>query len=385
MKASPKKLLIFVNVDWFFLSHRLELARAAIKSGYKVYLLTEDTGHSKEVEKYGIKFLSININRSSINIFNEFLLILKVVKIYLNIKPNIVHHVALKSIFIGTIASVVTGVPQVKLNALTGMGYIFINNNPVNYILRCVVLLVMRIASYNNFITVFQNSSDMLYMIKKNIVSNTQSFLIKGAGVNIHKFKYRTDSRVKRVQFLLASRMLYDKGVVEYIAASRLILKEYNGSLKFRFILAGPVDYFNKKAINKHDLLAMVNNNTIVWYNELTNDRIAKLMQSVNVVVLPSYHEGLPKVLIEAGAIGRPIVCTDVPGCNEIITNGVNGFLVPPRDHVELARKMLLLAEDHNLRKRMGENARKLFEKNFTSEIIINQTLSLYKKVLLVE
>lgn len=372
-----KKILYFANADWFFYSHRINLARAAIQNGFIVYLLAPDTGLSTKLKSENIIFINIPLDRSSTNPLSEFKTLLFTIKILRDIKPDIIHNISLKPIVFGTIAVLITKSAKVRINAITGLGYVFINKGVLNKCIQLFIFFVLKCADLGGFKTILQNSHDLELFRKKCIVRKKYSILIKGAGVDPNRFKYLKESFSKTIKVLLLSRMLYDKGVAEYIKAAKVLSKDYGNNVEF--ILAGPIDYSNKKAIKEETIETWVKEGYCRWIKSVNPSDVPRLISSVNIVVLPSYHEGLPKVLIEACASGRPSITSNVPGCNEIIKNNVNGLLVKPYDHLNLANKIKVLLDNHELRGLMGKNARKIFEQDYTIQHVIKSTILLYK------
>ena len=373
---SPQKLLFLVNVDWFFISHRLELAIKAKKMGFDVIVACKDTGVKNVITDNGLIFIDLPFSRSGLNVIKEFNLLFRLYKIYLMVKPNIVHHVSLKAVIYGSIISSISKIPNRTINVITGLGYVFSNISLINNFLRRLFLFLFKFLSDRSYITIFQNHNDLNVFTDNNIINNSKAVLIRGSGVDLNHFKYSEELMGEQTIFMLHARLLYDKGVEEFVKASEFLVNKYGKHVKC--VLAGPLDSENKSRISQKVVEKWVYNGGVEWLGEITYEQIPNLLREANVIVLPSYHEGLPKSLIEAGAIGRAVITTDVPGCNEIIKDGKNGLLVPPKEITELINKMEYLINNPQKRSNMGVEARKIVEEQYGLELVVNETIRLY-------
>lgn len=373
---AKKKLFIVVNVDWFFLSHRLPIALEALKRGYEVTVFAiEEGGHSKEIESYGMTFIPLPTNRSGVNLLKELYVLFFLWKHYRKGKPDVIHHVALKPVVYGSLASKFLGCPNV-VNALSGMGYLF-SNTEEKKITRKIVLNIFKYAFRNEKLKfILQNKDDLKIVIDSGVVKSEQCFIIKGSGVSLTKFSYTPEVEADKIRFLLPARMLWDKGVGEYVKAAKLLHDKYKD--KAEFILAGFVDKGNKAGISEEQLLEWNKEGVVNWIGFQSN--MVKIVQEAHVLVLPSYREGLPKSLIEACAIGRAIITTDVTGCRDVVEDGINGFVVPVRTVEPLADAMEKLILDKGLRIQMGKEGRKIAEKEFSIKYVLNHTFDIYNK-----
>lgn len=375
-KLQTKKLFLVVNVDWFFLSHRLPIAVAAKKKGYDVTVFAiEEGGHGNEIRGHGLKFVSLPTSRSGTNIFTELKVLVFLYRYYKKERPDIIHHVAVKPVTYGSVAAKLAGVPKV-VNALSGLGFLFINAD-TNRIAHTIVHTFFNYGFKNpNLRFILQNSDDLQMIRDMEVLKEDQIFMIKGSGVDLNEFAYTPEKALEggKVKILLPARMLWDKGVGEFVEAARMIHKRIPN--RAEFILAGNVDMGNRARILERELEAWNEEGAVQWIGYQKD--IAEVIRSVQIVVLPSYREGLPKSLIEACAIGRPVVTTDVPGCREVVDEGSNGFLVPAKNATHLADKMEQLILDANLRKEMGKAGRKKAEAEFSIENVLDQTFDIY-------
>ena len=372
------KLLYFIGVDWFFYSHFLDRAIAAKNAGYDVVVLTRPTGDDKEIAANGIRVIGIPFARRSINPIRFFKNLRDVIRVLRTEQPDIIHQVALKPILLGSIAARWVGVKRV-INAVVGLGFAFSSSSLIAKVARLFLLLIFkRIFKSPDSRVVFENEDDRQYFIRQGWVSPAGAVLIRGAGVDIQRFSPRC-REVNPPVIMLLSRMLWDKGVGEFVAASR-ILQASNGMRYARFILVGDPDEDNRGAITLEQLQVWQQDGFIEWWGY--REDVAGILQQATIACLPSYREGLPKSLLESIAMGLPCVATDVPGCREAVVHGVNGFLVPPREPLALAHAIERLLNTPDLLTQFGQASRKMAVEQFSSELISGQTLELYRSLM---
>lgn len=371
-----KKRIAFVtNVDWFFISHRLPLAIEALKRGYDVYLLTLDTGRRKEIEALGINFINIPFKRSGSNPFHELYCIYVLCKNYRQIEPTVIHHITLKAALLGSLAAKLVRNGNV-VNAISGLGYNFTDNR--NGILQKVIkLMINKSFKHTGFCFILQNPDDVEMISKMNLVPVGNIFLIKGSGVDLNVFKEVPLSNKAIITFLFPARILLDKGVMEFIKAAKSIREVAKGRAKF--VLCGDCDEGNLAVLRQSELESLLEDGYIEWRG--FQKGMYPIYSDSDVVVLPSYREGLPKSLIEACAVGRPIITTDVPGCRECVIEGYNGFIVPAKDIKLLAQAMCRLLGDMKQLNFLGQNSRKLAEQEFSIESVIDKTFGIYNAI----
>jgi len=369
-----KKLAYIVNVDWFFISHRLPLALHAIKNGWEVYVLTKDTGKRKELEDKGIIFIDIPFGRTTTNPMQELRCLLAIRRELKQIKPDVIHNVTWKGCLWGGIAAKMVGNHHV-VNALSGLGSVVIGDGMVNKIMGKLADVAFR-NDYAHFI--FQNPDDIAWFKRQKYVHDNNIHLIKGSGIDLNSFAYKDAVLKDKLKVLFPARMLRDKGLIELIDAFRILQLKYEG--KVELVLAGSCGDANKTAVTEEELRRMLVDGYITWIGN-QKDMYPVYCDS-DIVVLPSYREGLPKSLIEACAVGRPIVTTDVPGCRECVDEGVNGYLVPLKSVKELAdaiEKLILSSEDRRI---FGIASRKKAEEEFSIKNVIERTFSIYEILL---
>jgi glycosyltransferase involved in cell wall biosynthesis len=370
------KLLFLVTEDWYFYSHRLPLAREAQRSGYSVIVATRVQEHGQRILAEGFKLLPIGMLRRSKNPFKEFASLLELIRLYRSERPDVVHHVAVKPVVYGSIAARLARVPRV-INAIAGMGYVFSSKSIKVKALRPLVKFVLKfLLNRPTTRTIFQNPDDQNMLIREDIVRRELTRLIRGSGVDPQKYSPAPEP-AGAVMIVLASRMLWDKGIGEFVEAARILKAD---RINARFVLVGDTDNGNFAAVPSAQLDAWNRSGIVEWWGK--RDDIPQIFAASHIVCLPSaYGEGVPKVLIEAASCGRPVVTTDTPGCREIVRNGENGLLVPVRDPVALAHAIRTLIADSRLRGQMGARGRNIVLEEFTLEIVVGETLSLYRSL----
>lgn len=369
-----RKLLFFVNVDWFFLSHRIPIAIEALKNGYDVYLFTKTTGKENIIKSKGINVIDINISRSGINLFNEIYVIIKSLKVIKKINPDIIHNVGLKPIIYGSICSRILNIKK-TINAISGLGYNFTDRkNKFQSLLLWLMKIILKSQKFN---FIFQNQDDLDFFRKEKILSKkSKSFIIPGSGVDLKLYSNKIELKNKKLKILFPARLLYDKGIKEVKEAS-LLLKPFYES-KIQFLLAGEIDTDNPSSISKNFLNDWVDNKYVKWLGHV--DNIHNLFCNVDIVILPSYREGLPKSLCEACAAGKPIITCDTIGCRECVDDGNNGILIPKKNSLALADAIKKLLNNKSLREIMSFNSLKKATLHFDVQKIIAQHMIIYKK-----
>lgn len=368
------RLLYVVNVDWFFLSHRLPLARAAQAAGCHVTVAACDTGFASRIVAEGFSFESLTIERSGRNPAKELASLIALLRLYHRVAPHLVHHVTIKPVLYGSIAARVVGNVAV-VNAVTGLGYLFVGGRrgvttPIARSLYKVAL------NAPNTLTIFQNGDDRDELTRSGLVDEERTRLIRGSGVDCSQFVSREEPAGAET-IMLAARMLYDKGVDVFVQAARNVLRQRP---RVRFVLVGAADPANPSAVDESVLRAWVAEGVVEWWGHV--DDMVDALGRAHIVVLPSRREGLPKVLLEAAATGRPVVSTDVPGCREVVQHGITGLLVPDGDHNALAAAIISLIDSPSLRLAYGAAGRRLVEREFTEAVVVDRTLTVYRELL---
>lgn len=395
------KLLIIVNEDRFFLSHRKEVALAAQKAGWDVTVVCKDTGQRKDVEALGLEMLELPVNPTGMNPIQEFKTWRFLYRLYRKNRDAVVHHVGLKNILWGGLAAKLARVHGV-VNAVSGLGTIF-SNDKMGMTAKGI-LTIMRFSNnrartnhHSPVRVIFQNQEDKELFLQHHVVSPDQIEFIKGSGVDLNVFQYVPEPPVgannhspssnnhsplsnqhsPALKVVFSARMVKEKGVIELIEAAESLRKDYEG--KVEFWLCGRLAV-NADAVSKEELEALCDGKYIQWL-DFQKD-MKSVLEQCHIMAFPSYYrEGVPKSLIEACAVGRPIVTTDSVGCKDVVDDGVNGFLIPVRNSEILAQKLRILIDDKDLRIKMGKASRKKAEQEFGIENVVKKHLEIYENL----
>lgn len=375
MSGRPR-LLYLITEDWYFWSHRLDLARAARDAGFDVTIATRVTDHGEQIQGEGFHLVPISLFRRSRNPLRELGTIMELVRVYRRVQPHLVHHVAMKPILYGSLAAWVVRVPVV-LNAFAGLGYLFTSSERQRGVVHWVLRAALRsVIGRSGSTILFQNQADRDELVQAGIVRPSRTRIIAGSGIDINVFSVKP-SPPGTPLVVLPSRMLWDKGVGEFVQAARDLKRKGTDA---RFVLVGRCDEDNPAAIRREELAQWVGEGAVEWWGH--RDDMSAVYEGTTLVVLPSYREGLPKVLLEAAACGRAIVATDVPGCRDVVQDRINGILVPPKDSSALATAIAGLLSDQSTREAMGWRSREMVVAKWAGPKIIEQVLNLYHDML---
>ena len=371
-KKHRTKLLYFVNVDWFFRSHRLPLALAAVKNGYEVHLVTSFTQDIEFFRKKGIITHNINLNRSSTSIFSLLNTFFKFLSYVNAIKPNIIHLITIKPIIIGSIASLLSRQKIFLIYAFSGLGYVFIAKDNKSFFRKLLITLLYKVALIpRNKKVIFQNYDDFNEINRIIKLPLSKCTFIKGSGVDLNLFKPSVKDK-KEIIVLFAARLLKSKGIYDFIK----IAKDLNNYA--RFVVVGNFDDGNRDCIDQEDFYRFVNNNVVEYWGH--SNKMHLVLEKASIVVLPSVREGMPKILLEAAACGKAIVTNNVPGCRDAIINNRTGFLVPLNNLSLLHEAIEHLIKNKNLRDEFGKEGRILAVQEFDINIVVRKHMEIYDK-----
>ena len=365
-----KKILFIVNVDWFFISHRLPLALEALNKGYEVYIACGITDKKDYLESLGLKVYPLSLSRSGTGIKGEIKALSEIYKVLKGISPDIAHFVTIKPVIYGGIASRFLNINK-KVFSISGLGFIFIKQGLKATLVRTVVKTMYRFAlGGKNSHVIVQNLDDKEVV---NSIVKVPSTLIRGSGVDLSQYEYIEENN-ENIKVSMACRLLKDKGVFEYIEAAKS-LKQKLPNVEFE--LYGDIDIHNPASLTLEDIQKIKKDGFVKVYG-FSSD-IAKVFSDSNIIVLPSYREGLPKVLIEAAACGRAVVTTDVPGCRDAIEPNITGLLCKVKDSKSLASMIEKLLMDENFRNSMGIEGRKLAQQEFDINKVVEKHFEIYE------
>lgn len=365
------KIVYIVNVDWFFLSHRLPIALRCIEDGHEVHLICNFTTKLDEIKSYGIHTHNLPLSRSGTSVLSEIGIVYQLNKLVSSIQPDVIHGVTIKGVVYGGLVSRFNKISG-RVFSISGLGYIFIDNSIKIRILKSLVCILFKLAlgGRDRVKVIFQNSSDRDLFLQKKIINSSQAILIRGSGVDLDKFVFEKEQVDTKVVMLVA-RLLKDKGVIEFCKVSEKFIHNPN----VKFVIVGDIDEGNPNAVTRQELSYYVNNKAVEHWH-YRND-IHLVIPKSNLMVLPSYREGLPKSLLEAAACGRAVVTTDVPGCRDAIEPNT-GLLVPPKDVLSLFNAIEELIFDDFRRQKMGGAGRLLAESEFSIHDVVKKHLSIY-------
>ena len=372
------KLVLFANTEWYLWNFRRSLALALRDAGHEVLLISPDGLYGEKLRALGLRWQPLPMDRRSLNPLREARLLWHLVRLFRRERPALVHGFTIKCAVYGSLAARLAGVPG-RVNAVAGMGYVFISDSPKARVLRPIVrVLLKRALDGRNARLILQNPDDVALFEQARLVDAAHVRLIPGSGVDCSRFLPDGDRESgARMRVLLPARLLWDKGLAEYVQAARLLLGE---GRPIDFLLAGDPDPGNPAAVPEAEVREWVAQGWVQWLGHV--DDMPALLRSVEIVALPSYREGLPKGLIEAAASGCALVTTDVPGCREVVTHEVDGLRVPVRDGNALARAIARFQEDPALRTRLAEAGRRKALERFDERIVLQDTLAVYREVL---
>lgn len=343
----------------------------------EVALVSPQDDFVARLQEEGFAWHQIDLSRRGMNPIVEARTLLQCLRLYRRLRPTLVQHFTVKPILYGSLAARLTGVPAV-VNSVTGLGYVFIRADWWGRLLRGLVRPFYRLAlTGGRSRVIFQNPQDQAAFIAHGLVREADSTVIRGSGVDVERFRPLPEPGGLPV-VLMASRMLWDKGVGELVIAARL-LKERE--VPGKVILVGAPDPGNPSAIPERQLRRWVEEGIVEWQG--LQEDMPEVYARSHIVALPSYREGLPRSLIEAAAAGRPIIATDVPGCREVVRHGVNGLLVPPKDPEALADALERLLTDPRSRERMGRRGREFAVDVFSDRRVVSETIAVYEGLLL--
>ncbi len=384
-KINPKKkkIVFIANTCWYIYNFRNKLLKDIIKSNYEVFIIAPEDRYSQKLKEFGCKVFDWHLNRSSINPILEIYSILNLIVHLKKNNPDLVHNFTLKSCLYGTIAAKFSGVKNI-VNSVTGLGHLFINNSILMRLIRLFLKPIYRFV-FNSKGTkiIFQNIDDQRYFLKLGVLKDIKnSFVIKGSGVDCQFFKPfdSTNSRFKKpFKILFPSRLILEKGIKEVLEAHNSLLKK---GVNIQLLIAGEIDKGNRSAINREYKKYMLSQKNIKILGH--KEDLRKVYSESDIVLLPSWREGLSRSLLEAASMSKPIITTNTPGCKDIIDHGLNGLLVPIKDPKAIELAIIFLKRNNKIAKKFGQKVRLKVVEKFDVKLINKQTFDVYKKLLMI-
>lgn len=374
--ARAKKVIFFANTDWYLFNFRLGLARYLRDREFEVVMMSPPGDYSERFSSEGFRWIGLPMDRRSLDPLGELRLLNRIRSIYRDESPDAVHNFTIKSVVYGSLAGQAAGI-RARVNAVTGLGHVFISDSMRARILRPLVRGLLKQALRGDCSRlILQNPDDRRLFLDAGLIDAQRIELIRGSGVDSGYFRPEKNHSASRFRVLLASRLLWEKGIREYAEAARRLL---NHRSEIEFLLAGSVDPGNPSAVSVDQLQAWEEEGLFKVLGHIADMRT--LLATVNLVVLPSYREGVPRGLIEAASMGLPIVTTDAPGCREIVEDGVNGLLVPVGDGGALAEAIEKFVDNPVLCEEMGAAGREKVLREFDQEIVFSRTWEVYRSL----
>jgi glycosyltransferase involved in cell wall biosynthesis len=370
MRNSPPKLLYFATEDWFVCSHWLPQIAGAKEAGFDVVVVTRTNKHADKIREHGARVIHFEISRRGTNVLRELGTVLRLIRIYRAERPDIAHHVAMKPMLYGSLAAHLTRVPR-AVNWVAGMGWLFISKSRRARLMQVVVRKIFGVLLRGTEIIV-ENKDDRAIIAGLGI-AESHIHLVRGAGVDTAVYAPVPEPEGVPI-VVLPARMLWDKGVREFVEAAALLRQR---GVSARFVLVGDPDGENPASVPEAQLADWQRQGVVECWGR--REDIPQVLARSNIVCLPSYREGLPKSLLEAASSGRAIVTTDVPGCREVVRDGDNGILVEARNSKALADGLQRLLVDPVLRQRMGQRGRERVMSEFSQEIVVSRVMSVYR------
>lgn len=373
------KVLIALNSAWNLLNFRSGLIKALVADGHEVVLAAPADEHVPALQALGARFIDLPMRTHGTNPVADLALLLRFVRVLRRERPDVLLGYTAKPNVYGSLAAHVLGIPVV--NNIAGLGSVFIRGGWLAKVLQQLYRLALSLSSR----VFFQNPDDLQLFLKLGLVAQPQTALLPGSGVDLHKFQRvplpclqgsagTQSAGHRRFVFLLVARMLKDKGVEEYVQAARQLKASHP---QVECALLGFLDSDNPTAISAGQMQAWVDEGVVRYWGTSSDVRVQ--LAQADCVVLPSYREGTPRTLLEAAAMGRPLIATNVPGCRQVVCNGLNGLLCQPRDPQDLAQKMAqMLALPYDELQQMGHASRQWVEQRFDEQLVIDQ----YRKAL---
>lgn len=370
-----KQLLIIVNEDSFFLSHRTRIAEKAKEKGWGVIIVAKDTGKASDIRNRGLDFIPLPINPTGLNLWQELKLLRFLIQLFKKNQDSIVHLVGLKNILWGGLASKLKGVKG-KVFAVSGLGTLF-GENQSSLLSSCVKKMLKFSMKGRNNAVIFQNHEDEDLFLSNGIGSECKSYYLKGSGVDLNNYSNNIKSKDSKVRIIYTGRMIKEKGVKDLIDAAEILRGEYQD--KIEFLLCGNLTN-HPDSIKEEEIKSWCDEEYIKWLGH--REDIARLLEESDIMCYPSYYrEGVPKSILEACAASLPIVTTNSVGCKDTVDESVNGLLVPPHSPEELSKALKELIDNKELREEMGRNSRLKAVLEFDVEDVALQHMKIYESL----
>ncbi|GAA4306253.1 glycosyltransferase family 4 protein [Nibribacter koreensis] len=357
------RIAIVINKSWNIYNFRLSLVKALLAAGHEVVAIAPEDAYSAKLVTEGCQFLHLPMESKGTNPLKDLLLIQNFLKAYKQVKPDVILQYTIKPNIYGSIAAKLAGIPTI--NNVSGLGTVFIVQNLVSKVAMALYKFSFRFPAK----VFFQNNDDKALFLERKLVRESITEVLPGSGIDTQRFQPAPFQRHEPFTFLMVSRALYEKGLVEYVEASKILKAKFP---EVRIQLLGGIDEEGNIGIKRTLVEQWAQEGWLEYLG--TSDDVAGVMRNADCIVLPSYREGTPRTLLEAAALGKPIVTTNVPGCKETVVDGYNGYLCEVRNGADLAEKMQqVLSLPDTALQTMGQNSRQLAEEKFDEKYVIDR------------
>ncbi len=361
----PMKVAIVLNTSWNIYNFRLNFVRALLEKGYEVHTIAPHDNYTQNLQEIGCIHHDVKMDSRGANPIKDIALTFELWGIYRKVRPDIILHYTIKPNVYGTLAASVLKIPTI--NNVCGLGTVFLKNN----IVSVFAMFLYKVAFKFPRKVFFQNPDDLALFLNRDLVPSKSADLLPGSGIDLAHFQPMEFKRNETFTFLLISRLITDKGILEYIEAIKSLRKK---GINARFQLLGAKDPEHKRGIQLPVIDNWIRTNTVEYLG--TTDDVRQFIEKADCIVLPSYREGTPRTLLEAASSSKPIVATDVPGCHHVVIDNYNGLLCKLKNSEDLALKMeQMLSLDDQTIKKFGENGRKKIEFEFDENLVISKYL----------
>ena len=380
---NQKTIAIVINTSWNIFNFRLTLMKSLREKGYRVVAIAPRDKYSEKIEQEGFEYHNINMNNKGTNPVEDAKLVYAFYKLYKEIEPDVILQYTIKPNIYGSIAAGRLGIPVIS--TITGLGTVFLKDSFSSKLAKFLYKVALKVPKK----VFYQNAHDRELFVESKLVKEEKTDLLHGSGIDTERFKPSETIKEKKetLQFLFIARLVKDKGIVEYVRAAEIVQNSDHQSLitnhpKIEFCILGPFYPGNPTAISEDQMKIWEEEGAVKYLGE--SDDVMSVINEADCIVLPSYREGLSRVLLEAASMAKPIITTDVPGCREVVDDGVNGYLCEVKDVDSLAmqmEKMLLLSDDE--RREMGRKGREKVMSEFDGQLVIRKYLDTIDELLL--
>ncbi len=359
------KIAVVLNTSWNIYNFRLGLIESLQNQGHEVFAVAPHDEYTKYLIEKGCKYEKVTMDSRGANPFKDLALTFELYRIYRRIKPDVILHFTIKPNIYGSFAASLLKIPVI--NNVCGLGTVFLKKGIVYKIAKLMYRLSFRYPKK----VLFQNHEDRALFVNERLIDSSKTDIVPGSGIDLNKFVFENLPENKEFTFLLVSRLIHDKGIIEFIEAIRKLKEK---GIKARYQLLGAIDEKHKRGIPEKKIRTWIESDTVEYLGRAEDVR--DFIRKADCVILPSYREGTPHTLLEASSMGRPIITTDVAGCNNVVVNNFNGLLCRIKDPEDLARKMELMQQlGLQERQAMGKRGRIRMESFFSEKVVIEKYL----------